>query len=797
MTAFQYHEQLYDSEIRLLRLLPGEWLDDLEATLYHADRLQQYSALSYAWGSTRRSNRIVVNGKVHAITFNLDRALRAVRRQTAPIIIWVDSICINQDDADEKSHQVGLMHTIFSSATEVFAYLGDGLDRSRRDYQRRFEKLGKSPPVHFTGSREDGVLAERYLVDLWSSSPPGSLSEHDEILCLYSFLTAFTRGFSNGFINDHFDTPPTYDSVREQRIQLMSERVRLFAVCDWWNRMWIVQEACAAKKLTIAYGRATMPFAGIGDAAQKFLLLPRTTSKELTKVVSYMADKVDAIDVLRLRGSFNDITRFTTNSSLLWLLRKFRNRKSSEPRDKVFALLQLAEDLKKERLFRHNFFGEIDYNVGVGKVFSDAAYQIIKQTGLVWMTTPDLLAKSRKDIPSWVPDWSSDNSVTGFDQRRYRLLGEICLYYNASRAMFVQLKPNQCTSEGEKVTPRQHFEGLLHGGAELCWKPVHRLPALVEYTSDLQASQNQARAALALNGVTCGVVETVSDVILSDLSNIGSVILRIQPSYGIFKGWTIHRHPFLEIVAACLCFALRVSSENGGFLSMLKTEQQRQVACWALEKFANAVMESSNTSSWLQQEYDKKARACNEGTELYAMSTAMVPLEALEFSSPDEDRRPYDDVPGSHKSFRLAALPKDFNPQEMVKPEDAEWIEDTVRTMAAGCRLFITSRGQVGVGPESMRIGDEVCILEGGLMPYVLRKHAGDVHIELAGWNFGKLQVINKMTMVGSCFVEGIMRWGQEDDEWEDGPSDIELLDSKLRRRLHSNDITEKGFLLF
>ncbi|KAK2064389.1 hypothetical protein LY76DRAFT_587411 [Colletotrichum caudatum] len=98
---------------------------------------------------------------VHKITFNLDRALRTIRRQTEPVVLWVDSISINQCDVVEKSRQIRSMYGIFRRTTDVIAYLGDGLDRSRNEYPRRFEKLGHDFPVHFSGTRGDEALAYR------------------------------------------------------------------------------------------------------------------------------------------------------------------------------------------------------------------------------------------------------------------------------------------------------------------------------------------------------------------------------------------------------------------------------------------------------------------------------------------------------------------------------------------------------------------------------------------------------------------------------------------------------------
>ncbi|GKT43428.1 heterokaryon incompatibility protein 6, OR allele [Colletotrichum spaethianum] len=453
MSTFHYAEELKDMEIRLLRLHPGEWVGDLEATLYVADRSRQYTALSYAWGSTKTSNQIIVNGKIHNITFNLDRALRAIRRRTEPIVLWVDSICINQYAAVEKSHQVGLMHDIFGWATEVVAYLGDGLDRSRKDYPHRFEKLGQHPPVHFAGSRRDESVAYQYLADLWKKSP-GSISENDEIVSLFSFFIAFSfESMNDSLVDEHFASLTTDNSTKDQRTQLMAERIRLFAISDWWNRMWIVQEACVAKNLTIAYGRVTMPFTFIVDATENFLQLSSLRSKELNQVMAYLAEKVYAIDTMRFRGTFGDMAHLTTTSPLLWLLRRFHTRKSSEPRDKVFALLRLAQDLKKERVFQNSDVHiKADYDIHISDLFSSVAYEIILQTGLIWMTTFDLLAKSRTDIPSWVPDWSSENIAPGFDQRRFRLQGEIPLHFNASRAMFKQRPVDLPTCNGATIS---------------------------------------------------------------------------------------------------------------------------------------------------------------------------------------------------------------------------------------------------------------------------------------------------------------------------------------------------------
>lgn len=55
---------------------------------------------------------------------------------------------------------------------------------------------------------------------------------------------------------------------------------------------------------------------------------------------------------------------------------------------------------------------------------------------------------------------------------------------------------------------------------------------------------------------------------------------------------------------------------------------------------------------------------------------------------------------------------------------------------------------------------------------------------------------VHRYTMVGSCYVDGIMTWGDEAHGWGDSADDIEELDSKLRRRLHAPELAEVAFLL-
>lgn len=91
----------------------------------------EYDALSYTWADQRGDRslcRQIYLGDDSAplpITLNCDRALRSLRRRESERFIWVDAICIDQQSPSERSHQVGLMREIYSSAATVRIYVGN------------------------------------------------------------------------------------------------------------------------------------------------------------------------------------------------------------------------------------------------------------------------------------------------------------------------------------------------------------------------------------------------------------------------------------------------------------------------------------------------------------------------------------------------------------------------------------------------------------------------------------------------------------------------------------------------
>lgn len=84
----------------------------------------RYEALSYTWGDTAEKLPVLVNGQQFLVGRNLYDALHYLRNHGRKCAMWIDAICINQDDVAERNGQLRIMHHIYSRATTVMVWLG-------------------------------------------------------------------------------------------------------------------------------------------------------------------------------------------------------------------------------------------------------------------------------------------------------------------------------------------------------------------------------------------------------------------------------------------------------------------------------------------------------------------------------------------------------------------------------------------------------------------------------------------------------------------------------------------------
>jgi hypothetical protein len=124
------YDDLQDGEIRLFKL-------DLNTTGNIVGHLQtvemslapSFYALSYVCGSDACSEEITISNRAVLVKPNLFAALKELwsnfqSGHIAKLAIWIDAICINQGNEEEKAEQVRKMHGVFTGAVEVLVWLG-------------------------------------------------------------------------------------------------------------------------------------------------------------------------------------------------------------------------------------------------------------------------------------------------------------------------------------------------------------------------------------------------------------------------------------------------------------------------------------------------------------------------------------------------------------------------------------------------------------------------------------------------------------------------------------------------
>lgn len=173
----------------------------------------EYTCLSYTWGAPEPKHTIQVNGHDFDVRADLFAALCRLRLPDKPRRLWIDAICIDQDNIPERDSQVAMMQHIFRQATDVIAWIGE--DNGHRD-QRAVDF------VRNLSARAEGLVAQKkdsgQTIDAETAAWIGSITPWD-----------FAGSVWMDFIS-------------------LVER-------PWFSRIWIIQEIIMARKITVWCGR--------------------------------------------------------------------------------------------------------------------------------------------------------------------------------------------------------------------------------------------------------------------------------------------------------------------------------------------------------------------------------------------------------------------------------------------------------------------------------------------------------------------------------------------------------------
>lgn len=169
------------ADIRILSLKFGRSSDPVvcDISTHDLSSHPEYDAISYTWadesGDAAKSRNIQVSGKPFPVTANCENALRRVRRRFSDRNIWIDAVCVDQDNIEERGHQVRLMPRIYASARHVLIYVGEATERSTAALASITDG-----PIQWGPFLE--VMARRYFTRAWTLQEV-ALARNATLLC--------------------------------------------------------------------------------------------------------------------------------------------------------------------------------------------------------------------------------------------------------------------------------------------------------------------------------------------------------------------------------------------------------------------------------------------------------------------------------------------------------------------------------------------------------------------------------------------------------------------------------------
>jgi hypothetical protein len=334
--------------------------------------LRSFEALSYVWGSQEGLKQITCNNMSLSVTKNLFEALMALREgDDEDRYLWVDAICIDQNNPAEKAVQVRNMLTIYEKAVRVIAWLGPLGNRDLTDVLSEGD-FTPSPSMHLR------------RMPSWE--------KHVEALPHWPGSNNRGRG----------------------RMPLDLEEIcatmHLVYSLTYFKRIWIQQEVFAARELRLQSGwQSDFEWKGLLSQPDLLYTLPQIREDQtplISEIVDLHADQLSCFDHFRRKQE----ERPYLIDTLLYTGRL----ESTDTRDYVYGILGLTSypsqsmSMKEwEEARRSSLFIPVDYSSSWDAVTSAVTWVTLMTEGLALIAKFKMLDAKEENstLPSWAIDW--------------------------------------------------------------------------------------------------------------------------------------------------------------------------------------------------------------------------------------------------------------------------------------------------------------------------------------------------------------------------------------------------------
>ncbi|KAJ2977554.1 hypothetical protein NUW58_g7775 [Xylaria curta] len=355
--------------LRLLIIHPAAPNETLKTELIPTtlDQAQGcYDATSYTWGAPENPELISCGDSQLWVQRNAFHMMLDLRRPDKPRKVWIDAVCINQCNPDERASQVAMMHHIYRRAGATWVWLG------RPDEHT-------SAAMAYAGALDAKKFVKEFLDCQFGSN-------------WYRF--AKKSYFFDGFFNA---------GLNASELEHLTVSVVSFLNRPWFSRVWIQQEASLCQKVRVVCGSDIVDWDNIFALA--WIMCPRYTEQWPDCVQQMLNRTINNIQAVRIiqrvrHYYFQDVYGPTeTVLGFEGLVESVSRYEATDPRDRIYAMGNI--------IAHSDQWFEVDYRVPWQILYTDVARRFLDAGALRFLKNAGRVRQEADTaIPSWVPDYS-------------------------------------------------------------------------------------------------------------------------------------------------------------------------------------------------------------------------------------------------------------------------------------------------------------------------------------------------------------------------------------------------------
>ncbi|PQE31850.1 hypothetical protein CJF32_00005154 [Rutstroemia sp. NJR-2017a WRK4] len=675
----------------------GNPSDPLKGMLAYTTRAEDipYVCLSYTWGEEEPTEDMWLVGQRFKIRKRLADFFRTVRRENATFVIWIDAICIDQQNVAERNRQLPRMIDIYAAADMVVSWVGESDD------------------------------ASEVAIDVISELQTPVLRLRDD---------------------DNWDVKDSENFPRQ-----LAALYR-FLLRPYFRRIWVCQELAVSSSPVLFCGHRTVQWYKV-DMAAYHLVDVLTRDKTMADAMIAADGQLKLVsenDVSFVRRLFyfrhlegagaNSVSMLPVNPEwfgmgdktpgILDVVVLARDFESTNPYDKIFAVWNLARDTVGMDF-------TMDYTRSLSQTYTEFAVAEAKHNrSLDIICAAEPTRNEELDMPSWVPDWSTPSTASSMIRREH--IPNIFM----SAVKNIGGPIHQAMGKGVKMSRFSFSDRVLKCPGLV----VDKIKIVGPYDDTLTDKRGLYAAWLGI---------AVNESALYDWSNDSRSAFWSMIAGDVEGTWGFRRCDPTKMGIETA--GRKTENERKDGNSSDKKEEGNKATDPQSERDVRKQEESKeetsnsleakerheNENNEREKNNDKKATNENqsddspkkdvtEGRSTEETSPKQEKLDPLLPNHPDSSTK----EPSDEGYFTVQC----YKPDELKHSQSKYHIGDIFGIVTKGRRLIVTEKGYIGLAPHWVKEQQSVAILSNCSTPVLLDEQSD-----------------GKYSFVGSCFVQGWM----------------------------------------